>query len=163
MFFKLDARLSVLSEHWTQLKEKSAQRKQDLEDSLQVSMPFLFAFTDASTKTLECLSLTSCFRLVSGFWVRQMPTLSFCLARKPLAKKNKMVRNKPGNHYWRGILCIVDPLVVLSLDKLLLILQELIPFLQNQATLMRRSTVLNLPPSVSVPRTNTLVSFASDV
>jgi hypothetical protein len=54
MFFKLDPRLSVLSEHWTQLKEKSAQRKQDLEDSLQVSMPFLFAFTDASTKPLEC-------------------------------------------------------------------------------------------------------------
>ncbi len=42
MFFKLDPRLSVLSEHWTQLKEKSAQRKQDLEDSLQVPMPLNF-------------------------------------------------------------------------------------------------------------------------
>lgn len=36
----IKTRLSVMTEHWTQLKEKSAQRKQDLEDSLQAHQYF---------------------------------------------------------------------------------------------------------------------------
>ena len=31
----IKARLGLLHDHWNQLKEKSVQRKQDLEDSLQ--------------------------------------------------------------------------------------------------------------------------------
>jgi len=36
----IKTRLAALSDHWTQLKEKSAQRKQDLEDSLQAHQYF---------------------------------------------------------------------------------------------------------------------------
>lgn len=37
----IKARLGLLHDHWNQLKEKSVQRKQDLEDSLQASWQLL--------------------------------------------------------------------------------------------------------------------------
>jgi hypothetical protein len=54
-------------------------------------------------------------------------------------------RVKPGNPYWRGRLSTVDLLALTSLDQLLFIMQTLCTFLQNKATLMRRSTVPSLP------------------
>ncbi len=50
-----------------------------------------------------------------------------------------------GNPYFMEWLDTVDRLVLTSLYQLLLILKTLLSFLQKQATLMRRLTVLSLP------------------
>jgi hypothetical protein len=64
---------------------------------------------------------------------------------------------KPGNTIWRGRLSTVDLLVLTSLDELLFILKILLTFVTKHATLMRRSTVLNLP--VRVPCSNKQINF----
>ncbi len=51
----------------------------------------------------------------------------------------------------KGRLSTVDLLVLTTLDQLLFILKKLFKFFTKQAILMRRSTVLSLPPSVSIP------------
>jgi hypothetical protein len=51
----------------------------------------------------------------------------------------------------RGRLCTIDHLVLTSLDQLILILKILFSFFTKQATLMRRSTSLSLPPQLVFP------------
>ncbi len=61
-------------------------------------------------------------------------------------RKNKVIfltLPRPGKPYWRGRLSTVDLLVLTGLDQLLLIVKILFTFFTNQATLMRRSTVLS--------------------
>ncbi len=53
----------------------------------------------------------------------------------------------PGKSYWGGRLSTVDLLVLTSLDQLIFIYKISFSFFIKQATLMRRSTVLILPPS----------------
>ncbi len=48
--------------------------------------------------------------------------------------------------YWRGRLDTVDLLVLTSLKQVLFILKILFTLFKKQATLIRRSTVLSLPP-----------------
>jgi hypothetical protein len=51
-----------------------------------------------------------------------------------------------------GRLCTVDLLVLTSLDQLVFLMSILVNFHTKQATLIRRSTVLSLPPPlVSIP------------
>jgi hypothetical protein len=61
------------------------------------------------------------------------------------------VSDTPGKTYRRGRLSTVDLLVLTCLDQLLLLIKILYTFLTEQATLMRRTTVLSLPPSVGIP------------
>jgi hypothetical protein len=56
----------------------------------------------------------------------------------------------PGNHYRRGRLSTFGLLVLTSFDQLIFILKILPTFVTKQATLMRRSTVLSLPPQCSL-------------
>jgi len=56
-----------------------------------------------------------------------------------------------GKYYWSGRLSTVDLLIQTSLDQLLFILKILFTFFTKQSTLMRRSTVLSLPPQVKFP------------
>ncbi len=56
-----------------------------------------------------------------------------------------------GKSYYRGRLSTVDLLVITSLDELLLDLTILLTFFTKKATLMRRSTVLSLPPQLVFP------------
>jgi len=51
----------------------------------------------------------------------------------------------------KGRLSTVDLLLIISLDRLVFVMKILFTFLQKQATSMRRSTVLSLSPSVSIP------------
>jgi hypothetical protein len=67
-----------------------------------------------------------------------------------------MVSVMTGKSYcWKGLpvtnISTVDLLVLTSLDRPLFILKILFTFFIKQPTLMRRSTVLSLPPSVSIP------------
>ncbi len=55
--------------------------------------------------------------------------------------------------YWRGRLGTVNLLVLTSLDQLLFKLKILWTFFTKQATLMRRSSVLSLPPQLVFPGT----------
>ena len=64
------------------------------------------------------------------------------------------------SHYWpkkawkpyqRGTISTVGLLVIRCLDQLLYILEILYTFLTKQVTLMRRSTVLILPPQLVFP------------
>ncbi len=55
-------------------------------------------------------------------------------------------------------LSTVDRLALSSLDQLLLILNTLFTFLQKQATLMRRSTVPNLPLPLVFPNSTLMVT-----
>ncbi len=55
------------------------------------------------------------------------------------------------NPYRRGILSTVDLLVLTSLDKLILILKIIFLFFTKQASLIRRSTALSLPPKLVFP------------
>ncbi len=55
-----------------------------------------------------------------------------------------LVNKKTGNPYRRERLDTVDLLVQISLNQLLLIMQTLFAYLQKQAILMGRSTVLQL-------------------
>ena len=57
----------------------------------------------------------------------------------------------PEKPYWRGRLCTVDLLVLTNLDRLLVMLKILFAFFTKQATLMRRSVVLSLPPLITIP------------
>ena len=56
-----------------------------------------------------------------------------------------------GKSNGRGRLSTHDLLVLASLDKFIFILKIFFNFLQKQATLMRRSTVLSLSPTISIP------------
>jgi hypothetical protein len=56
-----------------------------------------------------------------------------------------------GKSYWGGRLSTVDLLVQTSLDSNLYKLKILFTFFTKQATLMRRSTVLSLPPQLVSP------------
>jgi hypothetical protein len=58
---------------------------------------------------------------------------------------------EPGKSHRREKLSTVDLLVLTGLDELLLILKILFTSFTEQATLMRRSTVLSLSLSVSLP------------
>jgi hypothetical protein len=58
---------------------------------------------------------------------------------------------KPRKSDCEGRLCAVDLLVQTFLDKLLFILKILFTFASKQATLMRKSTVLSLPPQLVFP------------
>ena len=49
---------------------------------------------------------------------------------------------------------VVEILVLTSLDHLIFVLNNFLPFMQKQATLMRRSTVLSLPPQLVFPKLN---------
>jgi len=62
---------------------------------------------------------------------------------------NKQRIKMPGKSYWGGRLSTVELLVLTCLDKLLFILKISFTFSSKLATLMRSSTVLSLPPSVS--------------
>jgi hypothetical protein len=53
---------------------------------------------------------------------------------------------RPVKFYWRGRLSTIDLLILTSSDKFLFILKILLTSFTKQATLMRRSTVLSLPP-----------------
>ncbi len=57
----------------------------------------------------------------------------------------------PRNPYWRGRLGTIDLLEIICLDQLLFILQAWFTFLQKQAILMRRSTVLTIPLQLVLP------------
>ena len=57
----------------------------------------------------------------------------------------------PGKSYWRGRLSTVGLLVLTSLDEFLFVLKISFTFLAKQAGLMRRSTVLSLPPQLVFP------------
>jgi len=57
----------------------------------------------------------------------------------------------PGKSYWSRRLSTVDLLVLTSVDQLYFILKYNLPFFTKQATLMRRSTVLILPPHLVFP------------
>ncbi len=52
----------------------------------------------------------------------------------------------PRNPYFRGGLSTVDLLVLTSLDHLAFYIENIIYLFIKQAALMRRSTVLSLPP-----------------
>ncbi len=54
----------------------------------------------------------------------------------------------PGKSYWRGRLSTVDLLVLTSLDQLLLYWKLWFTFFTKQASLLRRSIVLILPPQL---------------
>jgi len=56
-----------------------------------------------------------------------------------------------GKSYWRERLSTVDLLVLTSLDLLVFKLKIIFSFFTKQATLMRRSTVLSLPPQLVFP------------
>ncbi len=58
---------------------------------------------------------------------------------------------KAGKPNRSGRLSTVNLLVITSLDQLIFILQILFAFVTKHAAIMRRSTELNLPLSVSVP------------
>jgi hypothetical protein len=61
-------------------------------------------------------------------------------------------REKPVKSYWGGRLSTFDLLVLTSLDQLIFKLKILFfLFFTKQATLMRRSTVLSLPPHLVFP------------
>ena len=53
---------------------------------------------------------------------------------------------QPGNYYLRARNSTVDLLVLNSLDQVLFILKIFLISFTQQATIMRRSTVLSLPP-----------------
>jgi len=57
----------------------------------------------------------------------------------------------PGKSHWRGKLSTVDLLVLISLEQLLLLWKYYLLIFTKQATLMRRSTVLSLPPLLVFP------------
>jgi hypothetical protein len=68
----------------------------------------------------------------------------------------KMVNQKEnyafsGKPYWRGRLSTVDLLELTSLDHLVFILKRLFSLYTKQVTLMRRLTVLSLPPLLIFP------------
>ena len=63
----------------------------------------------------------------------------------------KFLCPQPGKSNWRGRLSTVDLLVLTSLDQLLLTLKVLFTFFTKQPTIMRRSTVLKLPPQLVFP------------
>ncbi len=66
-----------------------------------------------------------------------------------------------GKSYWRGRrVSTVDLLVLTSLDKLLVKLKILFTFLTKDATLMRRSTVLILPPQLVFPAVGIIGSWS---
>ena len=56
-----------------------------------------------------------------------------------------------GKYYWRGKLSTVHLLVLISLDLLLFILKMLYTLFTKQATLMKGSVVLSLPPQLVFP------------
>jgi hypothetical protein len=60
----------------------------------------------------------------------------------------------PGKSNWRGRLSTADLLVLTSLDYLIFYNENTIYLFTRQAALMRRSFVLSLPPSVSIPRSD---------
>ncbi len=79
---------------------------------------------------------------------------------------------KPGKSYWsywRGRLSTVDLLLLTSLDKLLFTLKILFTLFKKQAILIRRSTVLSLPPPQLVfpdetqIKTESLISVVTEV
>ncbi len=76
-------------------------------------------------------------------------------------KVSLTLKHKSGKSYWGGRLSTVDLLVLTSLNQLIFISKKLFSFITKQATLMRRSTALNLlpPQLVSIPCTN-LKSFS---
>ncbi len=57
---------------------------------------------------------------------------------------------KPGKSCLRGRLSTLDLLVLSSLDQLIFML-KIHKFFVKQASLMRRSTVLSLPPQLAFP------------
>jgi hypothetical protein len=57
----------------------------------------------------------------------------------------------PGNPSWSGMLSTVDPLILASLDKLLLILPTLFTFFTKTSYLNEEVNCTLLIPSVSVP------------
>ena len=61
------------------------------------------------------------------------------------------MNGETGKSYWGGRLSTVDLLVLTSLCQLVFILKILFSFFTKQATLMRSSTVLSLPPQFSIP------------
>jgi hypothetical protein len=65
---------------------------------------------------------------------------------------------KPGNPYGGGRLSTIDLLVLTSLDLHVFELKILFIFMTKQATLMRRSTVLSLPPQKGFPDSNKQIS-----
>ncbi len=63
----------------------------------------------------------------------------------------KLSKAWQGTSYLRERLSTVDLLVITILDEPIFIMKILFTFVTKRTTLMRRSTVLSLPPSVSIP------------
>jgi len=57
----------------------------------------------------------------------------------------------PGKSYRGGRFSTVDLLVLTSFEQLIFIVKILFSFFTKQATLMKRSTVLSLPPQLVFP------------
>jgi hypothetical protein len=71
--------------------------------------------------------------------------------------------HKPGKPSWRERLCTVNLLVLTNLDHLLFILKTLFTFFREQASLMRRSTVLSLPnEEVNLTEPSLQISFPAN-
>jgi hypothetical protein len=65
--------------------------------------------------------------------------------------RHRLVIPYSGKPYWRGRLSAVDLLALASLDQLIFIMKIEITFFIKRTNLMRRSTVLILPPQLVFP------------
>ena len=126
-------------------------------------------YSDTSPFSIPCLILTK--REGSGHCFRQAPSGPMILAFLHAWQAFSLVLEQPPRHSWsqmanwcqccKTFLCVsagntswggrlrtVDLLVITCLDQLLFVLKILFTFLTNQATLMRRSTILSLHPQL---------------
>jgi hypothetical protein len=71
--------------------------------------------------------------------------------RNTLKREEKEMKVNAGNSFCRGKLSTFDLLVLTSLDQLLFLLGILLIFFTKKDSLMRRSSVLSLPPHLVVP------------
>ncbi len=99
--------------------------------------------TEAREKSNTDLESFNCFKMLMHAWTNLI-TIKFLPNKMISINSQGNWWVKPDKSQWGGWLSTFDLLVLISLDQIVFTLKILLSFFTKQATLMRRSTVLNL-------------------